>query len=153
VEYAGHIVHSGASRECNGDALFLMLRWDWYRLDKKCSRTRYAELVLLHSVGYAGHVVHSGASGECNGNALFSCFGWTGRDSIKNLLGHVTSNLCFCFQWDTRVTYCVPVHPGSVTAMHYFSCSGGTGMDSTKNMRRHMTMNLCFCIQWDPRVM
>jgi hypothetical protein len=37
--------------------------WDWYRYDKKCGGTRYAELVFLQSVGAVGHVVHSGSSG------------------------------------------------------------------------------------------
>jgi hypothetical protein len=56
----GHIVHSGASRERNGDALFFMLRWDRYRFDKKRTRKHYVELVFLHPVGSTGYVVHSG---------------------------------------------------------------------------------------------
>jgi hypothetical protein len=44
-------------------ALFIMLRWVQYRFTEKCVRTRYTEMVFLHSVGYAGHVVHSGESG------------------------------------------------------------------------------------------
>jgi hypothetical protein len=47
----------------NINALFFMLRWDRFRFDKKCARTRYAELVFLHPVGFAGYVVHSDASG------------------------------------------------------------------------------------------
>jgi hypothetical protein len=30
VGYAGYVVHSGASRACNVDALFVMLGQDWY---------------------------------------------------------------------------------------------------------------------------
>jgi hypothetical protein len=54
--YMGHAAHSIA---CNVDALFFMLGWDQYGLDKKCTGTRYAKLVFLQPVGYAGHVVHS----------------------------------------------------------------------------------------------
>jgi hypothetical protein len=70
VGYAGHVVHSGASRECNGVVLLFMLEWDWFGFDKKCIRTRYIELVFFHPVGSAGHVVHSSASGVRNGDAL-----------------------------------------------------------------------------------
>jgi hypothetical protein len=60
---AGHIVHSGASRARNVDALFFMFGWDWCSFHKKLIRTSYVKLVFLHPVGYAGHVVHYSASG------------------------------------------------------------------------------------------
>jgi hypothetical protein len=56
------VVHSGACRVRNLDALFFVLQWDRYGFHKKRFRTRYAELVFLHPLGSAGHVVHSGAS-------------------------------------------------------------------------------------------
>jgi hypothetical protein len=65
---------------------------------------RYVELVFLHLVGSAGHIVHSGARMERNINALFSYSGGPGVASIKYALGHVMSDLCFCFQWHLRVT-------------------------------------------------
>jgi hypothetical protein len=71
VGYTGHVVHSGASGERNGDALFFMLRWDWYRFDRIRTGSRYAELVFLHPLGHAGHVVHSGASDVGNGDTIF----------------------------------------------------------------------------------
>jgi hypothetical protein len=57
-----YVVHSGASWVENIDAPFFILRWDWYRYDKKRTRTRYAELVFLLPMGSTGHGVHSGAS-------------------------------------------------------------------------------------------
>jgi hypothetical protein len=59
----GHVVHSGASRPRNVDALFFMLVWDRYRFDKKRVGTRYTELVFLHPVRSVGHVMHSGVPG------------------------------------------------------------------------------------------
>jgi hypothetical protein len=55
-------------------------------------------------LGFVGHVVHSGASEARNGNAQFSYSGGIGMDSTKNVLGHVTLNLCFCIRWDLQVT-------------------------------------------------
>jgi hypothetical protein len=62
VGFAGHVVHSGASGPRIVGTLFFMLRWDWYGFNKKCTKTRYLELVFLHLVGFVGHAVHSGAS-------------------------------------------------------------------------------------------
>jgi hypothetical protein len=42
-------------------ALFFMLRWERYGLDKKHTKTCYAEIVFLHPVGYACYIVHSSA--------------------------------------------------------------------------------------------
>jgi hypothetical protein len=47
---AGHVVRSGESEARNVNALFLTLRWNQCRYHKKCARTRYIELVLLHLV-------------------------------------------------------------------------------------------------------
>jgi hypothetical protein len=62
----------------------------------------------------------------------FPFSGGTGTDSTKNVPGHVTLNLYFCFRWYLRVTYCILMRPSRETWTHYFSCSGGTGMDYTK---------------------
>jgi hypothetical protein len=59
---AGHVVQSGVSEARNIDALFFVLRWDWYGFDKKCTRTHYAELMFLHPLGSVGHILHFAAS-------------------------------------------------------------------------------------------
>jgi hypothetical protein len=53
-----------------------MLGWDQYRLDKKSTRTRFAEIVFLHPMGSVGHVVHSGASMARNTDVLIFMLGW-----------------------------------------------------------------------------
>jgi hypothetical protein len=58
-----HVVHIGASKARNIDALFFMLGWDWYGFNKNSRGTCYAELLFLHPVGSVAHVVHSRASG------------------------------------------------------------------------------------------
>jgi hypothetical protein len=62
VVSVGHDVHFGASGSRNINALFFMLGWDWYRLNKTCVGTSYAELVFLHPMESMGHVVHFDAS-------------------------------------------------------------------------------------------
>jgi hypothetical protein len=57
-----HIVHSGASKARNVDALLFMLGWDCCSFHKKCTGTRYDKLVFLHPVGSIGHVVHCGVT-------------------------------------------------------------------------------------------
>jgi hypothetical protein len=56
-------VHSIASGARNIDTLFLMLRSDRYRLNKRHARTYYAELMFLHLEGSTGHGFHSESSG------------------------------------------------------------------------------------------
>jgi hypothetical protein len=55
----GHVVLSGAFGPPNIDALFFILGWDRYGLQKKRVGTRYTDHVFSHLVGSAGHVVHS----------------------------------------------------------------------------------------------
>jgi hypothetical protein len=50
VGYAGHVVHSSASRVRNIDTIYFMLVWDRYRFQKKHDGTRYVELVFLDPV-------------------------------------------------------------------------------------------------------
>jgi hypothetical protein len=52
--------------------------------------------------------------------------------------------LCFCIRWDLRVTYCIRVHLGRETSMHYFSCSGGPGAVSKKKRTRTRYAELVF---------
>jgi hypothetical protein len=60
--------------------------------------------MFLHPVRSVYHVVHSSASVVQNIDALFFILGGTCTDSTKCTLGHVTSNFCFCMQWDLWVT-------------------------------------------------
>jgi hypothetical protein len=46
VGFAGDVVDSSVSGVQKVDALFFVLRWDQYVLDKMCARIRYAELVF-----------------------------------------------------------------------------------------------------------
>jgi hypothetical protein len=88
VGSVGHIVHSGASRAQNVDALFFML----------------AELVSLHPVGPAGPVVHSGASRARNIGAQFFMFGWDQCGFHKKHGGTPYAELLFLIRMDLRVT-------------------------------------------------
>jgi hypothetical protein len=65
-------------------------------------------------------------------------------DPIKSVMGHVTSNLCFCIWWDMHVTSCVLVCLGCETSTHDFSYSGGPGADPIKSAWGHVTPNLHF---------
>jgi hypothetical protein len=62
VGSVSHAVHSGLCVAHNIDALFFMIGWDWYLLDKKRAGTHYSKLLFWHPVGSMGHVVHSCAS-------------------------------------------------------------------------------------------
>jgi hypothetical protein len=63
---------------------------------------------------------------------IFCAWVWPVGIPQKNVLGHITLNLCFCILWDLRVMQCIPVCPVCETSMHNFLCWGGTGTDSTK---------------------
>jgi hypothetical protein len=147
-----------------------MLEWDQYGFHRKHSGTRYTELAFLHPVGSMGHVVVPVHPGLKTLTHYFLCSGGNGTDSTKREPGNITPNLCFCMQWDLRVTLCIPMLLGHQTMKHYFfmlRCdwygfhkwalgnivhSGVSGTDYTKSMPRHITVNLCFHIRWDPWV-
>jgi hypothetical protein len=63
-------------RAQNIDALFFVLRWDRYGLNKKCTGTHYAELLFLHPVESVGQVAHFVASWARNANTLFFMLRW-----------------------------------------------------------------------------
>jgi hypothetical protein len=72
------------SRPRNVDPLFFKLDYARCGFHKKCTGTRYVELVSLHLVGFVGHVMHSGASGMRDVDALFFLHGWARCGSHKN---------------------------------------------------------------------
>jgi hypothetical protein len=94
VAHAGHVVHFVAFGLQNINALFVMLGWARCGFHKKCTGTRYAELVLLHPLGYVGHVVNSGASGPQNITHYFMCSGGTDVVSMMST-GRRYSELVF----------------------------------------------------------
>jgi hypothetical protein len=96
-----------------------MLRWARCSFHKKCTETRYTELVFLQLVGYAGHIVHSSASGARNIIALFFMPGWARCAFHKMRAG-------------TRYTELVIFHPvGSAGHVVHSGVSGGTKHDRT----------------------
>jgi hypothetical protein len=68
---AGHIVHFGVSEVRNIDAVFFLIGWDQYGVDKSALGDVMLNLCFLHLVGSAGYVVHSSASGARNIDTLF----------------------------------------------------------------------------------
>jgi hypothetical protein len=150
---AGHVVHSGPSGECNGDALFFMLAWNLYKFEKKCTGTHYAELVFLHPVGSAGHVVHSGTSGEHNGDALFFMVRWG--------LVRIQQKSC----WDTLHQTCVFASGGICRSHSAVRCVWGVKRPRNifqarvapvwicqKTHRDTLCQTCVFCIPWDLQV-
>jgi hypothetical protein len=72
-----------------------MLLWYRYGFDKKRIRTRYAELVFLHSLRSTDHVLHSGASGARNIDALLFRLWWVRYGFDKKRIGTQCAELVF----------------------------------------------------------
>jgi hypothetical protein len=144
-------VHSVASWARNVDVLFFIPGWDQSGFHKKCTGTRYAELVFLHPLGSVSHIVHSCVCGR----EMSTCYFYARVGPVR---------IPQKAHWDTLRRSCVftssgiceshsgSEHPGHEMSTQYFSCSGGTSTDSKKTLSGHVTSNECFCIQWDMRV-
>jgi hypothetical protein len=106
VRFVGNVVHSDACGTWNIEALFFMLGWNRYGLNKRHTRTRYAKHVFLHLVGSAGHAVHSGASGARKVGKLVVMLGWDRYGFNKKRVGTSRPKRVF-------------LHPVSVTPTFY----------------------------------
>jgi hypothetical protein len=73
----GHVVHYGASRPLNVDALLFLLEWARHGFHKKRAGTRYTDHVFLYPVQFVGHFVHSGVTRVRNIDTLCFMLGWT----------------------------------------------------------------------------
>jgi hypothetical protein len=118
-----------------------------YDFNKKRAETHFAELVFLHPVGSTGFIVYSGTSGREMSTHYFLILGGPGAVSIKSMLGHVTSNFCFCSLLDLQVSHCIPRSLGHEMSTNYFLCSGWPSAVSITSAPEHVTLNLCFCIR------
>jgi hypothetical protein len=142
VVSASHVVHSGVSRRETSTHYFSCSSETCAVSIKSALGEVMSNLCVLDPVGYTGHVVCSGPFGAQNIDALFFVLvlDWYGFQ--KKCAGRRYAKLVFCIQCDPWVTYCIAVHPGCETSMHYFSCSGGTGTDSRKIASRHVPLNI-----------
>jgi hypothetical protein len=59
---AGHVVHFRCILGAKRRSIIFHDRVGLRGLNKKCTGTRYIELVFLLLIGFVGHVMHSGAS-------------------------------------------------------------------------------------------
>jgi hypothetical protein len=148
VGFAAYVVHSGASRACNIDALFFMLRRALCDFHEKDVGKCYVELVFLHLVGSVGHVVHYGASRAWNLNTLFFMLWLLGAGYIKTTSRRGKPDMCFLHPVGSAGHV---VHTGHEISIHYFSCWGGTSVYSKTSVTGHVTLNV-FSIWWDLRV-
>jgi hypothetical protein len=130
VVYAGHVVHFGASRTRNVDALFFMLDWERYGFHKNHVGTRYAELVFLHPLDTLFFMLRRDRYGFHKKS--------TGACYVKHVFLHALGSAGHLVHSDAS-------GPQNVNAL--FLCSCGTSMDLTKSAPRHVMVNMCFCIR------
>jgi hypothetical protein len=121
-----------------------MLMWDREGFDKKHVRTRYAELVFLHSLGSTGHMRHSGASGMRNINALFFMLWWDRYRFDKKRPGTYYAELVFLHSmgYVGHIMHSCAFRARNIGALFFIVGWDRCGFDTSAS--GHVTLNLCF---------
>jgi hypothetical protein len=105
VGFAGHIVHSSVFGARNVDAVFFMLWWDRYGIDKKHVIADTSCQTCVFCIWWDIWVTCiPELSRHETSTDYFSCLGGPIVFSIKNHVGTHYATVVFCIRWDLWVT-------------------------------------------------